>query len=599
MDVDNYSEAVKLLASLPEPPILWFGSAVSAYLPPKLPSVDAATDVTLQAVGEALETGSYVERLASKYAFELSRRKDTQSPGQYAVLRQQIKFEEFFEKVEVHTGKDSVKQLMRCMYSVTGGMGCLNHQAIAHLLTSNTIQGCITTNFDNLLEMADPSIRDLRMLEPRDHVTDPFYLKVHGCVEEEVYVNTHRRMMEMRSPELRKSLLAMIEGKTVIVIGYSSHGDIDISPILKEAAEHYRTKFIWGYYSSSNDRPKFAEIGFKYNAGVDGDANVIVQFARSQGWTAPLPEGIHEWHECVYSWARQVPKECLVDLVASAFVEKQELPRLHITYVRQLVETANANTNHWNLAEALAGCGYYRLAQKMLCRVSDSGVSEFREAHVKGLTQWRMRKLDAAITILGNHLDSADDGSVDYRDVLRIYLEVTNDKLATVRSKAKRGRLAFSLRCTEVVKRLEEIDQIRPRSLYTTGLAIMRYKWLIGGLTSCEYKGYIEDEVFRKLVDTMMFGEASIAALYMLEVDETAARHLAGEILKKIRDEKNGPAEKRCLFIIGSRIFLDKRIAIGMYSMLRQIMDSLTSLRSVGTFKSWQRDAADGKMRIV
>ncbi|HEC23472.1 MAG TPA: hypothetical protein ENI95_11215, partial [Chloroflexi bacterium] len=131
--------------------VIFCGSAVSRYGPRDdqifLPLVTDITERFFSKLAMLLRRDNYHARTIAGYANALV-------AGKYQSVRNTIKFERFLGQLEELLGSEApVSSFLEALFSCEEGQFTHNHSAIASLLSTGRAVACLTTNFDNALEI--------------------------------------------------------------------------------------------------------------------------------------------------------------------------------------------------------------------------------------------------------------------------------------------------------------------------------------------------------------------------------------------------------------------------------------------------------------
>lgn len=136
--------------------VLFVGSAVSGVSLPKVPMVSEARCSILESISSKLQRGSDADRLVAQYAKHLAR-------GKYRHILETTKFETFLRWVAKTIGATEMDDLLTVLYECDGNEYGPNQSAIAHLLRQPSCLACLTTNFDNSIELSFPGAQSFRL----------------------------------------------------------------------------------------------------------------------------------------------------------------------------------------------------------------------------------------------------------------------------------------------------------------------------------------------------------------------------------------------------------------------------------------------------
>lgn len=437
----------ELDAVLPKRFIVFAGSAVSWTGPPYVPGVDPFRRALLARMA-VRPAASYREALVNAYAQSLI-------DGGYEWLRRTTKFEEFLWRVETHSGSAAVQRLLGDVYATTRDEYGANHAAIVELMTAGG-SACLTTNFDTCLEGASGGLFDVfvfpRIPTPAEIQARSSIFKMHGDAVLQNCVSTAPGLARAARERTHDYLPALLDGETVLVLGYSGAGDIDIAPHLARA----RATFVWACQSDTTPDPWPGYDGYRVvmdlatpRVPLPGQTpNLLLELASSRGLAARIdgaPGASKDWEAAMTRWF--ATNACRVDdFIPSLFSWRVPLP------VLQFHEVSGAASHHapalareWALVE---GGVYVTAAIKLRRALWRSGLDlHERVEGLRGLgfALWRLWRREAARRVLDEAAVLAarfPPGSGRSFDVCRVYLEVCRDLLRDVTSRSRRRRLA-------------------------------------------------------------------------------------------------------------------------------------------------------------
>lgn len=145
---------------------------------------------------------------------------------------------------------------------------------------------CLTTNFDNCIELASASWISVKIF-PYDQSpptgvfapqSNPVLYKLHGDALSESCVATSEHLADLELSGGHRYLRELLRGRTVFVVGYSGLGDIDIFPQLERVEG---AKFIWTSRSRRSAVPDFAR-GVLCDLEDEGQDNALLQICQRQ-----------------------------------------------------------------------------------------------------------------------------------------------------------------------------------------------------------------------------------------------------------------------------------------------------------------------------
>lgn len=251
---------------------------------PKLPMIDSVTHTFLRQAAAQLQSGAWLERVAAGYAKALV-------DGYHRALLSRTKFENFIWRLQRCLDKHRTDELLAHIYGCTGKQYNLNHSALAFLLKRRVCLACLTTNFDNALELCLPSLRvfnypDRPAYLPSEHEA-PILAKLHGDALTKTCVATSPELSQAKLHNSYSFLEDLLRDRVVLVLGYSGTGDVDISHHLGKYERH----LLWGKYSDQPGARRHKQIDFVCDLSAtepgkekNGKYNLLLELATSYGW---------------------------------------------------------------------------------------------------------------------------------------------------------------------------------------------------------------------------------------------------------------------------------------------------------------------------
>jgi hypothetical protein len=313
----------EVLRLLEQPFVIIAGSAVSGVAPPSLPMVDPVKKAVI----------GHIARIAKEKGNpDLQKHASQLLEKSHQHLLKNTKFEEFmfFAFARLCEGRhrdvldDLVARLFQCPPSLYG----VNHSAIAYLVEHGHALACLTTNFDNALENAWPHWIIEHERVP-DELRQHHLVKLHGDAAKHTTVCTSRDLIAVGQRRGMRNIRNLLDGRRVLVVGYSGHGDTDIAPELRDAQG---AEFIWAVRDESeeprrprDEAPEFARWQFETNLAVSNKPNVLWALATSLGWQGCSgPSARHDWESPLRTWCEARSSEHHTKFV-SAFYEWRDV----------------------------------------------------------------------------------------------------------------------------------------------------------------------------------------------------------------------------------------------------------------------------------
>jgi len=359
----------------------------------------------LQAVAKQLSGGRKTQKLIAEYANDLSH-KDGRNRG----ILDSTKFEKYLWLFQDAFGRDKLNELLHAVYVCSGDQFGVNHAAISYLLQSRKALACLTTNFDNAIELSYP--RD--NLQIADHYPDPpavptrdenpVLLKLHGDATRMTCVASAPELSEGALKARYQFLEEYLRGRNILVIGYSGTGDIDIAPHLRRVDAN----LFWCDRSEANI-PRFQESQINVicdlsvtDAPTVTNHNLLVELAQYQGAHLDSHDENYDGLAHLGPWFEQFDSEQLETFVISQLSWQTSWPHVHInTFRRQedASETAELDTGR-----ALLQVAAYRSAISAFDHYLShpSATSLMRQSAITQLAfaYWRMGMFEKAANIL-------------------------------------------------------------------------------------------------------------------------------------------------------------------------------------------------------
>lgn len=187
-----------------------------------------------------------------------------------------------FHFVQDFIGSEAVTSILSCL---TWGKPNYNHRGLADLITSGSIAGIITTNFDTYIEQASFGARGPKLSGGERGLI----LKPHGSLSRpETVVITFDKILSGVDAATVSAIRTAVTDSNIIVLGYSGYDD-DVLPLIARAATAWGASIHWVLWTSesynhrvaalqlalttsmkvsnANGAPLFAELGEAGNAG--------------------------------------------------------------------------------------------------------------------------------------------------------------------------------------------------------------------------------------------------------------------------------------------------------------------------------------------
>lgn len=460
---------------------LLVGSAVSGVSSPRVPMALPIMKEILVKASKLLQGGSYDERLIAQYALSLIN-------GPLAPLLETTKFEEFLWQIETTAGRDVLNKLLILAYACDKEEYGSNQSAISWLLEKRVCLACLTTNFDNSIELASSSLISFHhpIYPPSlpKNTEPPILLKLHGDAQSRNCVATSRAMSDAKRLASHRVLRSLIAGQTVLVLGYSGSGDVDISPHLGTSG----ASFLWGVQSEESPVPSFVRYRVVCDlSSKEPNQNLLLGLAELHGWQPQIVGKDHEWKQALNQWCHSLNRSTLARIIILTLYGQTGWPVVHIS---RFTSTPIASDDP-SIDEGVAclQVSAYGPAEKAFRRAISSGnlsSSQLITATVYlGFTQWRRGELQQALNTLWWFYDNSvkphtQEENVEIANGLRIYLEVSRDWMQLRRNLSKRRRFYREQRIDDVIKRLKSLPANGFRSDILARAVFFHLHYLVG-----------------------------------------------------------------------------------------------------------------------
>lgn len=423
---------------------------------------------------DPLDPSSYYDRILAKYASELA-------DGIYSILRSETKFEDFLWRLLVAHGADQpVVDLLRSLFLCERDQCNANHAAIGTLLSVGRSCAALTTNFDNGIEIADPSIPTIvHPNHPPTLDSGPALLKLHGDVITGGLVATSPALLKGHELDSFRYVGALLRGRRVLVVGYSGTGDVDISPHLKSSG----AVFVWVTSNRSGSQPPgYSRYWIRSNLeSSDPSENCLIGLVSTHG-SAPLGgQGRPDWEGRLEEWFAKAQSDALRQCIRSMFNGETGWrggwPIAHLHQVQVLNNVGGFMApweRTWQLARSAIGISAYRTARAAISEISSAGEKHLGAKLIvmKGFVDWRLGRLEEAIRTLQPIALNPGSGAMKEWEWqgARVYLEVAQDILRNKRSVDSRKTISdqLSLEVPRARLRTASIDNFADNSLSQT-----------------------------------------------------------------------------------------------------------------------------------
>jgi hypothetical protein len=507
--------------------VLLLGSALSGVASPKLAMVDVVRDTTVSLMSTQIRPHTYLNSLYREYARLLSTK-----GGPYKNLLDNTKFESFLRMVSDASSRDAVNDLLDQLYTCKADEPGPNHKAVAALLKSGKSLTCLTTNFDNAIELGckEASVSYQLRDDPGDYPwklpevgEEPLIIKLHGSAPKRNCVFDSSGLLSAQSRETQKHLQDLLTGRRVLVFGYSGLGDIDISPHLSQI----KATFFWAdrQYPEQDRLPPWASYFVLSDLKVprEGQApNLLLEMAGVTIRPGDVSEKHEDAHSIIERWARHTRLDAK-KLVISLFAWRRTLPVLHLRH-EELADgdrTSNSLKYGMGCAQARVYSTGYEILRSELTDQTLNKEDRYRANQARGFALWRMAKWKEARELLEQlitdwHLDFPFDnpGISDLQsDIYRTYLEVCRDILQTLPANMRHGA-ASMWRVKEALSTLYNIEYESPENLILAHFVGDNLDWLLGKDVAVSKI----EELYERCVNFEVYNSAAVVLGLLLQM---------------------------------------------------------------------------------
>lgn len=446
--------------------VIFCGSAISGVLPPYAPMVTKVEQTLLECAARKLNNGSKSSQLVAKYALSLA-----EKHGRYRTrILDTTKFEDFIWGLTNIVGKHRVDELLRILYQCDADEYGPNHSAIGFLLQQRVCLACLTTNFDNAIELSKP--RHLAVLDYRSqiqHVPNksdaPVLLKLHGDASSNTCVATSTELARAGIERNCGFLQTLLSGHKVLVVGYSGTGDVDIAPHLRAAD----AKLFWCDYTPEkiprfrpDQRNVLSDLSLRTGETRKGMKNLLVTLAEHHGWSSTRFGSEHQWQDEMERWVNETDMADLERFVISRLSWVTSWPHVHMaTY--KFWEAEKTDTL-LELETAYTQVAAYHSAKKVANQLLNrEDLDQATHAEVQstlGFISWRESKYKQALEIFRPLLDPNLKGqSRVIADVSQNYVETVLEMLRYEPDQAKRSQLIQDTEVMSVAEKLRQVNE--------------------------------------------------------------------------------------------------------------------------------------------
>jgi len=437
----NNTESLKNILLRPKKFFILAGSAISGVCYPNTPMVTEVLATVLEDIYLILSKSSdYGIRIIGEYARELAL-------GTKKNILKSTKFEAFLGFIEECTNKKELQKLLRIIYYCSNDEFGYNQKAIAWLIRKGFCAGCLTTNFDNSIELAIPEIT--RYCHPQTgwiskiSSKKPFLYKLHGDAKLGNCISTNRQISKSKLAASHHYLETMIRGQTLWTLGYSGFGDLDISM-------HIKCKtLLWGIHRKEVDIPENVDHPVLTDlSSSDTGNNLLLGLAQELGFIVDTTGSSHSWKENVRKWCTNQKEDHLARIVVLTLFGQTNWPLVHVLNVAPKI--AIYPQRSFDKGLSCLQVSAYNSALPFFSSSRDdknANKAEIIRAQVYlGFCLWRLGKLDEAMDLLftiipKKNFHNSGEVENELANGIRIYLEIARDQLILTNSKAKRKEI--------------------------------------------------------------------------------------------------------------------------------------------------------------
>lgn len=485
--------------------VLFLGSAVSGQMEPCLPMIhDVRRDLLTGLASTVGERSSY-ERLLRRCALALAANQ----------IGQETKFEEMLWFIETRVGISKLNDLLALLYVCELTQCGANAAAIGALLNSPRCTACFTTNFDNTVELVCPGLRTYIVSEDRPdnypsklpkRGESPVLVKLHGDAKARNCAAMSPQLYQAARSRAYQNLPRLLNGKRVLVLGYSGEGDIDIAPHLASTS----ATFLWANHNLDilrRNAPKWASYGVHCNLRLRHDTvepgkarNLLLDLAvrteLEQGRIISFPEGAsHAYPPTLQAWCRTSGID-LEQFVRQFLRWRAPWPimQLHHARGRRGVHDARYWREYNELCSQVQAFKSALAACKQGLEVPTLTIEdEVDLGQGMGYALWRMGDLKTAQSILLAALNKDPNSRLGVlkSDVCQLYLQVSRDILHYTPNLDKRRQLYRDWHLDQAIRMLQDLPKPRPEDA------------LLAEIIEYDIRASVGDPVPREIVERL------------------------------------------------------------------------------------------------
>jgi hypothetical protein len=480
--------------------VLFVGSAISGFWINTggsekrfLPMVPDISQGFFSALASQLRGSNYVDMLTEEYC------KNLVNGGKYKQIRLSTKFETFLWQVENRVGSANIFRLIQALYLCDQGQYGSTHSMISALMRFGRVKLCLTTNFDNALENSLPGVTKIvhKIGDFHSQIPTPTIIKLHGDVIQGKIVTTTPGLARGGNRREYEYLQDILSGRTVLFVGYSGIGDIDIAPVL-EALGTKDTKLVW-LVRESEQPPSFATHWFESDLfSQDIERNWLLRLAKESGIEInSKDQDAPDWEARLASWMKEISNEEANNLVRDVLGSSNGWAYLHLYHVSTQWTNSedpprlSSSSECIYFAEACINVAAYSTAIRALTKgllLIQSLKEWFIITKWLGFCYWRMGLLDDALNLLQvliNKESILEEYEEHYLTGLLFYIETAIDK-ARYLEKDKRHALYDSLDIKSVSQKLTSTKTDDPGANIIRALRAEAIELMVGTKTDLD-----------------------------------------------------------------------------------------------------------------
>lgn len=511
--------------------IILCGSAISGGLIDEhntivsfLPMVSYATEKLFSYLYMSVRSGDYLDRLLSQYSLALVN-------GKYQSARLRTKFEDFLWRLESALGANKVAELLRALYLCEKGQYLHTHAAISNLMIQGRVKLCLTTNFDNAIELANPDLDVLvhtRGFSLQHPPSRPTILKLHGDVIKGSYIATIPEMIAAEKTATFSYLEDLLGSRTILVAGYSGYGDIDIAPYIRVAKQN-GARLVW-LVKPGSQPPDLPTDWYSTDLfSVESERNCLLELSGKEKMLLPDIADFPEWEKRLENWIGSLnTSEDVMRIIEETLNGVAGWARFHIYFVKKWEteksgKKVNKDLDLFSFVKLCQGIGSYYSVLRAIRKIDRDKIRKlglFRELLFwEGFTNWRLVRLEEASNILRHFCrpSFSDANTVMDETGLRVYLEVVRDMLSSMTSAASIWNHHFDHQideaCTLLLSSVK--NSVAPSNEILSRLVVMDINRIIGrDVQIVDYH-----ILYQRAFDLHLWLPAKTAAQSMLRMD--------------------------------------------------------------------------------